>query len=884
MVRTLLAAFLLSTSTVAMATEPYEPKSVEALLDQGATYDPAIPKPEDVTGYKLGEIIYPPDMHVDYIEALAAVSDRVQVSVIGRSHFGRPIHRVTISSPQNLARLDAIKATQRSLMGPGVSQAPSDHPVIMQFTYGVHGSEPSSYDAAPAMLYHLVAAQGPEVDTLLDQAVINIVVPLNPDGMNRFAQWTNMHHANVPVADPQSREHFYEWPWGRTNHYYFDLNRQKLLVNQPESRAVVEFTHEWMPNVAVDLHEMGSNSTFMFSPGPPDRRNPLFSDNALGLARDMNRWITEQLDGEGSLYVTEELFAMFYPGYGSSYPNLIGSVPYLFEQSSTRGLIRETEYGTLRYDDKIGMQARVGLAVVRAGLARRTQLQAHLSNFYDESRQLAASNPVRAYVFGSSDKGRLSNFLDMLDVHNVEVRELTRAITADGRSFSPGEAFVVLTDQDHYRLVETMFDSYVIEDKSLFYDVSGWTQSLAWDIDYAELSGRAFSPGIAGGLVQSFDAAAPAPERSPYVYVLEWDSFYAPRALYRMLDAGLRARVIPDETTVRTRSGVVEPGRGAIMVPIARQDLDADEIYDLMVRAAKEDSVTVHAAVSGLTSRGSDLGGFDLENVEKPKVLLATGRAVSSNDSGEYWHLLDHEMKMPVSMIDVSEMPKMALKDYTHLILPGGDYSGWDKKFREKLDAWVRAGGVLIASESASRWVADNELSSATYLGQKKPKKDVKAKEGETGEKAKVNEAEEKKTAEPRPYEELESWDAEMRITGALFETEADITHPLVFGIRDPMLPVTKIGATGFTPSDNPFAMPVRYAAEDPILGGYASVENREKLAGTGMMHAERRDRGAVILFADNPVFRAYMKGTARLVTNAIFFGNDFSNPSRRAE
>ncbi len=871
MLRTLAAALLLSTAPLAVTAQAYEPEPVQVLLDQGVDYDPAIPTPGEVTGFQLGEIIYPPHMHASYIEALGEVSERMVVNVIGESHFGRPIHQATISSPANLARLDEIRATQSSLIGPDAPQAPADHPVIIQLTFGVHGSEPSSYDAAPAILYHLAAAQGDEIDRLLDEAVINIIVPVNPDGANRFAQWTNMHHAAAPVADPQSRGHYYEWPWGRTNHYYFDLNRQWLLVNQPELRAVAEFTHDWMPNIAGDYHEMGSNSTYFFSPGPIDRRNPLFSENALELTLDMNSFVTDQLDGEGALYVTEELFASYYLGYGSSYPNLLGAVPYLFEQSSTRGLIRETEYGTLEYDDKIGQQARVGLAVIRAAQARRAELQAHLAGFYEESRQQAVSDSVRAYVFSSSDRGRLADFIDMLGVHDIEVRELSRSVSADGRTYQPGEAFIVIANQTHYRIIKGLFDREIIEGRSLFYDVSGWTQPLAWDIDYSELRGRAFSANLAGAALEDFDAAAPVPERSPYVYVLEWDSYYAPRALYRMLDAGLRARVIPDETIVQTRAGTVEPGRGAIVVPIAGQELDAEEIYELMVQAAAEDSVTVHAATTALTSTGSDLGGFSLENVEKPEVLLATGRDVSSNDAGEYWHLLDHEMHIPVSMIDVSEMPRVSLDRYTHLILPGGQYGSWDESFRERLDAWVRAGGVLIASESASRWVAEHDLSSAVFLGEE---------EGE-GDAANNEEAE---TASPQAYEDMDNWDSEVRITGALFETEVDISHPLAFGLRDSMLAVTKIGSDGFAAGDNPFALPVRYAEDDPILSGYASEENRETLEGAGAMHAERRGSGSVILFADNPVFRAYHKGSQRLVTNAIFFGDDFRNPRRRSE
>ncbi|MGJ3232840.1 MAG: M14 family metallopeptidase [Oceanicaulis sp.] len=871
MLRTLAAALLLTTAPVAIAAAAYEPKPIEALLDQDVRYDAAIPKPEDVTGYRLGEIIYPPDMHADFFEAVAAASDRVSISVIGRSHFGRPIHRVTITSPRNHARLDEIKATQRSLLGPNAPQPPADHPAVVQFTHGVHGSEPSSYDAAPALLYHLAAAQGDEIETLLDEVVIHIVALVNPDGANRFAQWTNMHHAAVPVADPQSREHFYEWPWGRTNHYWFDLNRQWLPVTQPESRAVVRATHDWLPNIAADFHEMGRNSTYFFSPGPVDGLHPLLSQEALELNLDMNSVLAEQLDSEGALYVTEEVFDDFYLGYGSSYPGLVGSVPYLFEQSSVRGIIQETEHGTLRYDDKIGQQARVGLALIRAGQARRSELQAHMARFFEESRRLASNDAVNAYVFTSSDRARVADFIDMLNVHEIEVRALRQPLRADGRTYEPGEAFLVPVAQTQHRIVQGLFETRIIEDKAEFYDVSGWTQPLAWDLDYSVVRGGLFSPNLAGDALSQFDRSAPAPERSDYAYVLEWDSYYAPRALYRLLDAGLRARVVPDEITMRTASGDREPGRGAVVVPIAGQSLDRDAIHTLMTRAAREDSVTIHAATTALTSRGSDLGGFALSNIEKPEILLATGRDVSMNDAGELWHLLDHEQNIPVSMIDVSELGSASLERYTHIILPNGRYSSLDEAFRERLDAWVKAGGVLIATQRAARWLAEHDLTSAVYLGEEEEAEDADTPRGGTSD-------------APDAYDQIDVWDAEVDISGALFETEVDITHPLAFGFRDSMLPVHRIGTDAFAPSGNPFALPVRYAERDPILSGYASEENRDRLEGAGMMHAERRGAGSVILFADNPVFRAYTKGSARLVTNALFFGDDFRNPSRRLD
>ncbi|MEQ8434330.1 MAG: M14 family metallopeptidase [Oceanicaulis sp.] len=867
MLRTLTAALLLSTATATLHAQPYEPRPLEALLAQDVSYDAAIPTPEDVTGYRVGEIVFPPDMHRDYIAAVAAASDRVSVTEIGRSHFGRPILRVTVTSPRNQARLEEIRETQRSLVAANAPQPPADHPAVVQLTHGVHGSESSGYDSAMALLYHLAAAQGSEIEQLLDEVVVHQVIMINPDGANRFAQWVNQHHANVPVADPQHREHFNEWPWGRTNHYWFDLNRQWLPVTQPEARALVSATHDWLPNIAADLHEMGRNSTFFFSPGPVDGLHPLLGQDALALNLDMNSFLADQLDGEGAMYVTEEVFDDFYLGYGSSYPGLIGSVPYLFEQSSVRGIIQETEYGTLRYDDKVAQQARVALALIRAGQARRTELQAHMAAFFAESRRLASSDPVSAYVFTSSDRARMADFIEMLGVHEIEVRSLRQPLQADGRSYQPGEAVIVPVNQDQYRLVQGLFETRIIEDKTEFYDVSGWTQPLAWDLDYSVVRGGLFSPNIAGDALEGFERAAPEPERSSYAYVLEWDSYYAPRALYRMLDAGLRARVIPDEVTVRTAGGEVEPGRGAVVVTVAGQSLSADEIHALMARAAREDSVTVHAATSALTSRGSDLGGFALSNVEKPEILLATGREVSSGDAGEIWHLLDHEQNIPVSMIDVSELEGASIDRYTHIILPTGRYSSLTEAFRERLDAWVRAGGVLIATRSAARWVAEHDLSSATFL-------DEGDSEGE----------DDTDVEAPEAYEEIDVWDSEVSISGALFETQVDITHPLAFGYRDPMLAVHRIGTDAFALSDNPFALPVRYAERDPILSGYASEANRDMLAGAGMMHAERRGGGSVILFADNPVFRAYMKGSARLVTNALFFGDDFRNPGRRLD
>lgn len=859
MLRALALSLALALPT-AGAASAYDPKPIADLLNFDARYDAAIPTPEAVLGFQSGEIIFTPEMHAAYIRAIADASDRVSVETIGHSHFGRPILRVTTTSPANQARLEEIRQTQLSLGDTG-AQAPADHPVIVQLTHGVHGSESSGYDSAPLILYHLAAAQGAEIETLLDETVIQQIVMINPDGANRFAQWTNMHHANVAVADPQSREHFYEWPWGRTNHYWFDLNRQWLPVTQPESRALVSTTQDWRPNVAADLHEMGSNSTFFISPGPREGFHPLLSQNGFDLNLTMNQSINAQFDEAGEVFVSEEVFDDFYLGYGSSYPGLIGSIPYLFEQSSVRGLIQETEYGIQRYDDKIAQQARTAVALIASAHANRAELQSHMRDFFNESRQMANADPVRGYVFGSSDRGRLADFLQMLQTHRLEVYELAQSFTHQGQDFEPGEAFLIPLRQQQYRLVRGLFETRIIEDKVEFYDVSGWTQPLAYDLDYAELRGGQYRSQIVGDRVTGFDIAEAAPDVSSIGYVMEWDSYYAPRALYRLLDADVFARVIPDDISIRTTAGETDIDRGAIMIELSRQPVDAEAIHALLSQAAEEDGVKVHAVTSASTSRGSDLGGFNLSNVERPEVLLITGRGISMGDAGELWHLLDHDMHMPVSMIDQSELGGADLSRYTHIILPHGRLNRMGDDMPETLNAWVRAGGTLIATRGAASWVIEQELTSATIAELETPEADAD---------------------QPENYDAMAAWDAELQISGAIFETRIDTSHPLAFGYRDAVLPSHRIGSLAFASGDNPLALPVRFGADDPLLSGYASEEVRRALAGTGAVFAERRGSGSIILFADDPYYRAYVRGPTKLMMNAIFFGNDFRNPSRR--
>lgn len=851
-------AVLSATPAAAQIAQPYAPVSLEEIIGEDVSYDPAIPKPEDVVGYRLGEIVFPPEMLQAYALAIAEASDRVTAETIGESHFGRPIIRFTVTSPANHARMDEIRETHLALSRTGRAETPQDQPIIVQFTHGVHGAEASGYDASAGILYHLAAAQDDATRRLLEETVLHQVILINPDGAHRFSTNVNRHRAARPVADPQHAEH--DAGYGRQNHYGFDINRQWIPVTQPEARALVRSTHEWRPHLAVDFHEMGTDSTYFFSPGPLDQLHPLLSPEGFALNQRINEEVEARFNRDGTLYVSEEVFDDFYLGYGSSYPGLLGGVAYLLEQSSARGLVQESVNGLARYDMKIAGQVHAGLALVRSAHQRRAEMIAFQRDFANETRRRAEQDEFFGFVFRSDDRGRLADFIDMLQVHEVEVHRLARDARFGGIDFPSGDSFIVPLDQPVYRVIRGLFETRIVTEETRFYDVSGWTQPLAWDIDYAPAPRRQAGPNLVGESVESIERSA-AFEAAPYAYVLDWTHFRSPKALYRILLAGLRAKVLPDAVTVETTRDEVRTRPGAVVIPVLQQDLEPADIHALMGEIARGDGVTLLPAVGSATREGSDLGGFLAEPLETPEILMLYNAGVSTENWGELWHLLDHEMEMAVSLAEPRDFARLDLSRYTHVILPSAGYGELGESGAERLRDFARAGGVVIGIERAANFLIDNGVASAEFAAVPEDAPAVEL---------------------PTSYADLERWETEEEISGSIFSATADLAHPLNFGVTGALLPIHVQGTEAFLPGDNPFAIPVRYDAEG-LLSGYASERAQAQLAGSGFVHAERVGAGSVILFADPPYFRAYTRGTSRVLMNAIFFGKAFSDPGRRS-
>ncbi len=843
----------------AFSSNAQQVERADPFFADGGSYDPSIPRPETVIGHPLGHRIARNDLLVAYMRTIANLSPRITVEDIALTHEGRPILGLTITSPENHARIDEIKAAHVALSDPESAQEVSeDMPVITWLNYGVHGAEVSSTDSSMAVAYHLAAAQGPEIEETLKNSVIILIAVFNPDGNSRMSAWNHMNGGYVSVSDPEHRLHNTFWPGGRTNHYWFDLNRQWLIIQHPEPRGWVAKFHEWRPNITVDYHEMGSASTYYFHPGAPERTFPYIPERSMELLDLVADRPRSWLDSEQRLYFHEEGFDNYYIGKGSTYPHMHASMGMLFEQASSVGLI-DTPHGLLSFQDNIRTQYRTSLEMIRAGLEMKGELLQYQREFSRETAELAAEDDIKAYVFSSpGDDARAYHAIDILNRHQIQVNRLAEDVVIDDMLYPAEDSYIVRTEQPQYRMVKALFEMITEFEDETFYDVSAWTLPLAFDFDFSPLSARELRGNLLGELISAEFPAVPAPTTASYAYLFDWSNYYAPRALYRLIDAGVLPKVANQPITISSNGETVSLPAGAILVPLGWQggDLSDNEIHALMGMIAEENGIEVYPVDSGRTPQtGMDLGSRNFASIPLPKVLLLVGEGVAQYDAGEVWHHLDARMDIPVHMVDKRDLDGLDLHKYTHLVLVGGNHSDL-VPVKDNIDDWVLNGGTLVGIRQGARWAHDNILYQS----------------------ASVSSSDHNSEIERFDYSEKNGIEAQDVIGGAIFSGDLDITHPIGFGIANRNIASQRNTLIAFDPPENPWATLIEIP-ENALLSGFASSENQEALAGKAMAIAERRGRGSVILFADNPNFRAYFFGTNKLFTNSLFFSLAFNRP-----
>jgi hypothetical protein len=814
--------------------------NLDYYLPTDVSYNPNIPTPQSSIGHQVGDWHITHDKLVQYMYTLASSSDRITIEDRGATFEGRPLLLLTITSANNHANIETIRQQHLEL----TQKEPStininEMPIVVQQGFSIHGNEPSGSNAALAVAYYLAAAQGPAIDTLLNNTVILFDPSYNPDGLQRFAYWANTNKSKNINPDPNDREYDEVWPGGRTNHYWFDMNRDWLPVQLPESRARIATFHKWMPNILTDHHEMGTNSSFFFQPGIPSRTHPLTPQQNQDLTGEIGSYHATAFDKIGSFYYSKESFDDFYYGKGSTFPDINGSIGILFEQASSRGHAQESVNGILTFPFTIRNQFTAALSTLEAAVAMRQKILSYQQEFYQQAFKEAAK--ADAIVFGDEkDPSKAYHLAEILMRQNIQVHKIANDFTSKGKRYTKESSYAVPKNQRQHRLINAMFEKRTKFKDSLFYDVSAWTLPLAFNLDYNQ---DIPTDKVGEKITTLTKPAANAPKYSEYGYLMQWHDYYTPKALNMLLKKGIRAKVGMTPFTSQNK----EYDYGTILIPVQNQDLSPKDIAEAIEEIVAQTGVTIDPANSGQTKK-VNLGSNQFKALKLPKVAMLVGDGINPYDAGEIWHLFDQRYDMHITKLDTKNFRRVDLSKYTDIIMPATRGNALNKDAAKKLKTWVQSGGTLIGYKSAGKWLEKNEFMKMTFKSNKTTATDIS-------------------------FEQRSNYNGAQYVGGAIFQTTLDRSHPIAFGYKNKSLPVFR-NTTLFVEADkNSYNNPIKYTAS-PLLSGYISLPNLELLKNTVPFKKAKLGRGNVLYFTDNTNFRAFWYGTNKLLMNAIFFGD----------
>ena len=794
-------------------------------FDNSEKFDQTIPKPSEVIGHEVGEWHVTHDKLVQYMYAIANSSDRIIIEETGKTYENRPLLILKVSSPDNLKNLEKIKENHIKITNGIKINEFKNMPAVVYQGFSVHGNEASASNAALLGIYYLAASNESETLEILNNTVILYDPCLNPDGLQRFANWVNSNKNLIPNPDNNDREFSEVWPGGRTNHYWFDLNRDWLPVQLPESKARIKTFTDWLPNIVTDHHEMGTNSTFFFQPGVPSRVNPLIPNFNQELTEKIAKYHSEHLDKIGSLYYSKENYDDFYFGKGSTYPDINGSIGILFEQASSRGHLQQSQNGILTFPFTIKNQLTTIISTLNAASSLRTQLLSYMNEFYIEALDEVNNSKTSGIGFGNNyDKTSSFQLAKILKSHKIDVFETN----------SKNYKYYVPLKQKKSRLIRAMFETSTNFQDSLFYDVSAWTFPLAFNVNHEFLKKEL-------EVVKSFDEPkGKVSNFSDYGYLIKPHDYNIPKLINSLQEKGIRIK--SSSKSFKINSDYFD--YGSLLIPVVGQSISSKNIYDLLNNVSNKTGIDIYALKNGYEDNiGFGSGSFT--TIKTPKIGLIVGSGVRAYDAGEIWHLFDTRYEIPITKIDIKNLNRVNLSQYTHVILPS--YSGTDLS-TTKIQDFLKSGGNLIAYRSSINWLERNKFINVDFI-----KNDISAKDVS--------------------FEDRSKFSGAQVVGGAIFETKIDKSHPINFGFHNDVLPTFRNNTIFMKPDKNSYNNPIKYT-ENPLLSGYISNDNLEILKQSVPFKIKRFTSGKIFLFTDNTNFRAFWYGTNRLLMNAIYMSD----------
>ena len=822
-----------------------------------------VPDPAEFLGHKLGERWTRHDQIVAWCRLAAERSPRVSLTQYGETWEGRPLLLLAVTHPDNHAGMDRIRATlkqvadPRLLKGADAGKLLEDLPVVVWLSYNVHGNESSPAEAAIMVLHRLATATDAETMKWLKEAVVLVDPTLNPDGRERYVSWFKSVVGRHPNPDRQALEHQEPWPGGRTNHYYFDLNRDWAFATQKETRARLPQFLAWSPQVHVDFHEMGLESSYFFFPAEKPINSNL-PEHTLKWGRIFGRGNARAFDSKGWRYYTGEQFDLFYPGYGDSWPSFTGAIGMTYEQAGGGGgglTTRRRDGSLLTLVDRVRHHATASFATIRTAVENRLALLRDFHEFRRSAVEEGQSGPLRAFLLApADDPGRLEALVALLALQGIEVQYATRSFTLgqvrdvfgrtiQDRTFEEGTAVVTLA-QPLKRLAKTLLEPRTEIKELYFYDVAAWSLPFAYGV--AAFQSAVDVPVPLEDAPTSRRPSGVAAGPAGVGYLLRYGSQGAFEALVDLLEAGLKVRSARKSFAF----GSQRYDRGTLFLRSAENAADWKTTLE---RVGTARGVIFIPVDSGYTDFGIDLGSQSVVPVVRPHVALCGGEGTSSTSFGATRYLLDQVMDLPHTVLRIDRLASADLDRYSAVAIPEGRVP---PAAARNLTRFAERGGVVVAwGRSAFSLVSGgkNAISRVSAAATPAPKKKPEA----------------KKEPEPRPrwIEDVQAERRKNQQPGSIFLVELDPAHPLSFGYRAEIA-AFKGGTRSFDPRGP--GTHVGLFREAGELAGYVSKKDLARLKGRAYLSVDSRGRGAFVLFADDPNFRGAWRGMTRLFLNAV--------------
>jgi hypothetical protein len=891
----------------------------------GADHDPSITTPDEILGTTHGSRLA---HHAEVLGAFrlwAAQSDRVTLRSMGKTHEGRELVVAVITTPQNHARIEEIQGNLAKLAKPaGLSDANASQlirtaPAVAWMAYSIHGDELSGTDASLAVGYHLTADRSAETRALLNEVVVVIDPCMNPDGRERIIGMVEQSAGYTPSLNYSSM-HRGRWPYGRGNHYLFDMNRDWMGGSQPETRARWRTAREWNPQLFVDSHEMGSLDTFLFYP----KANPIHPD----IPKEHQDWMkvfaagaARAFDAQGWSYYTREWADGWAPFYSDSWGALAGAIGILYEQAGIQGFqVRRASGEILTYREAVHHQVGASFANLKTLKENRVAL---LKDYLAAKRRnIAASTEGNDewLVVLPEDSSRMHRLTELLDgqgiryFHNPEELTLEEAQSARGASEDsltiPVGCLLVPARQPRGPFVRAYFDfdaridaktlkeereQLERENPSKMYDMTAWSLPHAYNLNawWGKVSGSV------RGLAAGYDSAPRAGLRTNskangevYAWVVDGHDDSSVAFAARAMEAGLQLNVSDRDF----ETGKTSWSRGSILIRRSEQDRASSDVETLIHTAALATDAVAHRIYSGRApGEGPDLGGGHFHLLSRPRVALLANNPVSSDTYGHLWHQLDVELGVPFTILDAQLFGRADLRRYNVLILPPGNLRSLLASQRESIEDWVRGGGTLIGVGSTAALLTQGKepLSSVRLrrdaleeldeyeraVERERNANDVVIDEEllwegatEPAEEEDAEEEEKESSEDEAPIKERDAWMRRFSPSGVNLLADVNKHHWLTAGCGDEM-PIAFSGSNVYL-TKNPVETAIRFGpAKDLRLAGLLWPEARERIADSAYLTRERKGNGQIVLFANVPTFRGYHIGTARLFSNAVIYG-----------